>query len=176
MPARGWRPLAADDWLLVHCVHLDRPLPRHDRPQPTIEHEQRRRLRRAHRLGANPIVLGTDGIGADMLEEARLAYVRLREHDVSASPDTVWSWLDEGYRFFPECRDDRVEFNYDHADSAWHTAFTPGVRAIDGHARFRRGRACATAGRRASISTKSAPRPPSMPLDCSPDCEGTSTR
>ena len=27
-------------------------------------------------------MLGTDGIGADMLEEARLAYVRLREYDV----------------------------------------------------------------------------------------------
>ena len=80
---------------------------------------------------SNPVALGTDGIGADMLEEARLAYMRLREHDVSARPDTVWAWLDEGYRFFPECRDDRVEFNYDHADSAWHTAFTPGVRAVN---------------------------------------------
>jgi len=27
----------------------------------------------------NPIVLGSDGIGADMLEELRLTYVRLRE-------------------------------------------------------------------------------------------------
>jgi hypothetical protein len=79
----------------------------------------------------NPVVLGTDGIGADMLEEARLAYMRLREFDVAATPDTVWSWLREGYRFFPECRDDRVEFNYDHADSAWHTAFTPGMRTLD---------------------------------------------
>jgi cytosine/adenosine deaminase-related metal-dependent hydrolase len=122
--------LAGDDWLLVHCVHLDRPL------RGTIAHNPRSNMNNAVGYAApttrpNRVVLGTDGIGADMLEEARLAYVRLREHDVSASPDTVWSWLDEGYRFFPECRDDRVEFNYDHADSAWHTAFTPGVRAVD---------------------------------------------
>jgi hypothetical protein len=55
----------------------------------------------------------------------------LREYDVEATPEMVWSWLETGYRFFPECRDDRVEFNYDHVDSAWHTAFTPGVRAIN---------------------------------------------
>ncbi|MBI5088484.1 MAG: hypothetical protein HZB15_06370 [Actinobacteria bacterium] len=77
------------------------------------------------------MVLGTDGIGADMLEEMRLAYVALRAHDVTESPDTVWGWLDEAYRFFPEARDDRVTWNYDHADSAWHVAFTPGIRALD---------------------------------------------
>ena len=44
----------------------------------------------------NPVVLGTDGIGADMLEEFRLAYVRHREDDVLASPDTAWSWLEAG--------------------------------------------------------------------------------
>ena len=122
--------LAADDWLLVHCVHLDRALP------GTIAHNPRSNMNNAVGYAApttrpNRIVLGTDGIGADMLEEARLAYVRLREYDVAAGPDTVWSWLEEGYRFFPECSDDRVEFNYDHADSAWHTVFTPGVRAVN---------------------------------------------
>jgi hypothetical protein len=78
----------------------------------------------------NRVVLGTDGIGADMLEEARLAYVRLREDDVLASPDTVWGWLDNGYALFPEARLDRVTWNYPSADSAWHVAFTPGVRAV----------------------------------------------
>jgi cytosine/adenosine deaminase-related metal-dependent hydrolase len=122
-------PIAVDDWLLVHCVHLDRELP------GTIAHNPRSNMNNAVGYAApttrpNRVVLGTDGIGADMLEEARLAYARLREHDVAATPDTVWSWLEEGYRFFPECRDDRVEFNYDHADSAWHTAFSPGVRAV----------------------------------------------
>ena len=46
-------------------------------------------------------MLGTDGIGADMLEEARLAYVRLREDDVTATPDTVWQWLEAGYDSSP---------------------------------------------------------------------------
>jgi cytosine/adenosine deaminase-related metal-dependent hydrolase len=122
--------LAADDWLLVHCVHLDRSLP------GTIAHNPRSNMNNSVGYAApttrsNRVVLGTDGIGADMLEEARLAYMCLREHDVTASPDVVWSWLEEGHRFFPECRGDRVEFNYDHADSAWHTAFTPGVRAVN---------------------------------------------
>jgi len=31
----------------------------------------------------------------------------------------------------PEARDDIVRWNYDHADSPWHVAFTPGVRALD---------------------------------------------
>ncbi|MEP7046084.1 MAG: amidohydrolase family protein, partial [Ilumatobacteraceae bacterium] len=122
--------LATDDWLLVHAVHLDRPLP------GTIAHNPRSNMNNGVGYGApttrpNRIVLGTDGIGADMLEEARLAYMRLREFDVDATPDIAWSWLQEGYAYFPECRDDRVGFNYDHVDSVWHTAFTPGVRAVD---------------------------------------------
>ena len=123
-------PLAQDDWLIVHCVHLDRPLP------GVIAHNPRSNMNNAVGYAhparrPNPVVLGTDGIGADMLEEARLAYVALRATDVTASPDTVWGWLEEGYRFFPEAREDRVVWNYDHADSAWHVAFTPGVRALD---------------------------------------------
>jgi hypothetical protein len=66
-----------------------------------------------------------------MLEEARLAYVRLREDDVLASPDTVWSWLEQGYALFPEARADVVTWSYDHADEPWRVAFTPGVRALD---------------------------------------------
>jgi len=122
--------LAQDDWLLVHCVGLDRDLP------GTIAHNPRSNMnnhvgyaRPATR--PNPVVLGTDGIGADMLEEFRLAYVAHRADDVTASPDTAWSWLDEGYRFFPEARNDRVTWSYDHADSPWHVAFTPGMRATD---------------------------------------------
>ena len=122
-------PLAAPDWLIVHCVHLDRPLP------GTIAHNPRSNMNNAVGYAAptrwaNPVVLGTDGIGADMLEEARLAYVALRAHDVTQSPDTVWGWLDEGYRWFPDARADQVTWNYDHADSGWHVAFTPGVRAL----------------------------------------------
>ena len=122
--------LADDDWWLVHCVHLDRRLP------GTIAHNPRSNMNNSVGYARpaqwdNPIVLGTDGIGADMLEEARLAYVRLREDDITASPDTVWTWLDNGYSLFPEARHDRVTWSYDHADSAWHVAFTPGIRAID---------------------------------------------
>ena len=118
----------ADDWHLVHCVHLDRDLP------GTIAHNPRSNMNNSVGYARpatrpNRIVLGTDGIGADMLEEARLAYVRLREDDVTASPDTVWQWLEHGYDLFPEARHDRVTWNYPHADSAWHVAFTPGVRA-----------------------------------------------
>ena len=121
--------LARDDWWLVHCVYLDRDLP------GTIAHNPRSNMNNSvgyARPAARPnrIVLGTDGIGADMLEEARLAYVRLREDDVLASPDTVWGWLDNGYALFPEARHDLVTWNYEHADSAWHVSFTPGVRAL----------------------------------------------
>ena len=121
--------LARDDWHLVHCVYLDRDLP------GTIAHNPRSNMNNSvgyARPAARPnrVVLGTDGIGADMLEEARLAYVRLREDDVLASPDTVWGWLENGYELFPEARLDRVTWNYPSADSAWHVAFTPGVRAL----------------------------------------------
>lgn len=122
--------LAQDDWLLVHCVHLDRDL------KGTVAHNPRSNMNNAVGYAdpvsrANPTVLGTDGIGADMLEEARLAYVRLRENDVTAVPDTAWTWLANGEAFFPEVRNDIVEWNYDHADSPWHVAFTPGVRAVN---------------------------------------------
>jgi cytosine/adenosine deaminase-related metal-dependent hydrolase len=122
--------LARPDWWLVHCVYLDRDLP------GTIAHNPRSNMNNSVGYAKpttrpNRIVLGTDGIGADMLEEARLAYVRLREHDILAAPDTVWQWLDNGRLLFPEAREDRVVWNYPHADSAWHVAFTPGVRAVD---------------------------------------------
>lgn len=136
--------LARDDWHLVHCVYLDRELP------GTIAHNPRSNMNNSvgyARPAARPnrIVLGTDGIGADMLEEARLAYVRLREDDVLASPDTVWGWLENGYTLFPEARADTVTWNYPYADSGWHVVFTPGVRALhvtaaDGEVLLRDGR------------------------------------
>jgi cytosine/adenosine deaminase-related metal-dependent hydrolase len=122
--------LATADWLLVHCVHLETDLP------GTIAHNPRSNMnnsvgyaRPARRR--NPVVLGTDGIGADMLEEFRLAYVAHRADDVQATPETAWSWLTNGYRLVPEAADDRVTWSYDHADSPWHVAYTPGTRAIE---------------------------------------------
>ena len=121
--------LARDNWLLVHCVNLDRHLP------GTVAHNPRSNMNNAvgyARPAAlpNDVVLGTDGIGADMLEEARLAHARLRESDVTATPETAWSWLANGERFFPEVVNDEVTWSYDHAESPWHVAFTPGVRAV----------------------------------------------
>ncbi len=122
--------LAGDDWLLVHCVLLEGELP------GTIAHNPRSNMnngvgyaRPARRH--NPVVLGTDGIGADLLEEFRLAYVAHRADDVEATPETAWSWLTNGHRLVPEAADDRVTWNYDHADSPWHVAYTPGVRAVE---------------------------------------------
>jgi hypothetical protein len=76
-------------------------------------------------------VLGTDGIGADMLEEFRLAYVAHRADDVQATPETAWSWLTNAYDLVPEAADDRVTWSYDHVDSPWHVAYTPGTRAVE---------------------------------------------
>lgn len=122
--------LATDAWLLVHCVQLDRRLP------GTIAHNPRSNMNNgvgyaAPARRANRVVLGTDGIGADMLEEFRLAYVAHRADDVLASPDAAWSWLQAGHELVPEAAADRVTWNYDHADSAWHVAFSPGIRPTD---------------------------------------------
>jgi cytosine/adenosine deaminase-related metal-dependent hydrolase len=122
--------LADPSWLLVHCVHLDRAL------AGTIAHNPRSNMNNAVGYARparrpNPVVLGTDGIGADMLEEFRLAYARLREDDVLASPAQPWGWLQNGYDLFPEAADDVVVWNHDHADDPWWMAFTPGVRAIE---------------------------------------------
>ena len=137
--------LAGPDWLLVHCVHLDQDLP------GTIAHNPRSNMNNAvgyARPAArpNPVVLGTDGIGADMLEEFRLAYARLREDDVLASPSQPWQWLANGYRLFPEAADDVVVWDHGHADDPWWMAFSPGVRALDvtiaGQPVLRDGRPC----------------------------------
>jgi cytosine/adenosine deaminase-related metal-dependent hydrolase len=123
-------PLARDDWLLAHCVHLDRPLP------GTIAHNPRSNMNNAVGYARpatrpNPVVLGTDGIGGDVLEEFRLAYARHREDDVQAEPDTAWRWLHNGYGLFPEAAEDVVVWDSDHADDPWWVAYTPGVRPVD---------------------------------------------
>jgi cytosine/adenosine deaminase-related metal-dependent hydrolase len=122
--------LATDDWLLVHGVHLDAPL------RGRLVHNPRSNMNNHVGYGAptsksNTILLGTDGIGADMLEESRLAYARLREFDIAETPDTVSQWLKNGYQIFPEAESDTVTWNYDQVQSPWHVAFTPGTRATD---------------------------------------------
>lgn len=122
--------LAKPDWLLAHGVHLDRPLP------GTLVHNPRSNMNNS--VGyANPaawpgrVVLGSDGIGADMLEEFRLAYARWREADVTSDPTRCWEWVRAGWELVPEARDDRVRWSYDGVDDPWRLAFTPGTRARD---------------------------------------------
>jgi cytosine/adenosine deaminase-related metal-dependent hydrolase len=124
------RPHARDDWLLAHCVHLpdDPGLP------GTIVHNPRSNLNNAVGYArparfANPVVLGSDGIGAAMLEEFQLAYVCHRADDVTASPELAWSWLEGGRTLVPEAAGDVVTWSYAPMD-AWHVAFTPGIRPV----------------------------------------------
>ena len=129
-PDDDWQRLrahAVDDWWLVHGVHL----PDDHGLAGTIVHNPRSNLNNAVGYAqparfANPVALGTDGIGADMLEEFRLAFATARAADLSASPDLVWSWLEAGHRLFPEAVDDRVQWDYEPMDS-WRLAYSPGV-------------------------------------------------
>ena len=123
--------LTTDDWLLVHGVGL----PDDHGLSGTIVHNPRSNMgnsvgyARPARFG-NPVALGTDGIGAAMFDEFRVAYARLREDDVTASPDTVWDWLATGWSIIPEAGDDRVRWNYRPIDP-WHLAFTTDLRALE---------------------------------------------
>ena len=123
--------LTTDDWLLVHGVHL----PDDHGLRGTIVHNPRSNMNNAVGYArptrfANPVALGTDGIGADMLDEFRLAFVRHREHDVTVGPDPAWSWLAHNWELFPEARDDTVTWNYPTIDP-WHLAFSTTVNAVD---------------------------------------------
>jgi cytosine/adenosine deaminase-related metal-dependent hydrolase len=118
---------AQDDWLLAHCVHLDRDLP------GTVVHNPRSNLNNA--VGyARParfarVVLGTDGIGSDMLEEQRLAFALERSVDVTAPAERSWSWLEAGASLVPEVAKDVVTWSYEPFEP-WHLAYTPGVRPV----------------------------------------------
>ena len=124
---------AQPSWLLAHGVHLDRVLP------GTVVHNPRSNANNAVGYGRPArfprVALGTDGIGADMLEEFRFAFALARADDPTASADAVWAWLAEGWALVPEAQHDRVEWSYAPMDP-WHLAYTPGVRArrveIDG--------------------------------------------
>ncbi len=126
---RRLRELARGDWLLVHCVGLSEPLPGRIAHNPRSNMNNSVGYARPSRFESS-VVLGTDGIGADMLEEFRLAYVAHRDDDVTASPESAWSWLENGYELIPECGNDAVTWSYDMVDSPWHVAFTPGIRAV----------------------------------------------
>ncbi|HEY7070368.1 MAG TPA: amidohydrolase family protein [Acidimicrobiales bacterium] len=124
------RPHTTGRWLLAHCVHAEPDL------KGTIAHNPRSNLNngvgyaRPARWSAagNRVVLGSDGIGAAMVEEFALAYVAQRAGDVTATPEAAWGWLQAGADLVPEVRDDKVTWSADRADP-WYLAFTPGVRA-----------------------------------------------
>jgi len=123
--------LTRDDWLLSHCVHLADD---HDL-KGTILHNPRSNLNNAVGYAnparfSNPVALGTDGIGANVIESFRLAYVMQRSVDVTAGPDPAWSWLEEGWNIVPEARNDKVTWSYDPMDP-WHLAFTAGIHPVE---------------------------------------------
>ena len=123
--------LTRDDWLLAHCVHLPTD---HDLAG-TILHNPRSNMNNAVGYAdparfTNPVALGTDGIGANMIESFRLAYVLQRTVDVTTGPDPAWTWLETGWDLMPEARDDEVTWSYEPMDP-WHLAFTPGVRPLE---------------------------------------------
>lgn len=128
--AERLRPLATDDWLLAHCIHADPPL------AGTVAHNPRSNLNngvgyaRPARWAAagNRVVLGTDGIGASMLDEFALTYATQRADDVTATPDAAWAWLAAGTDLVPDVAADEVRWTGDRADP-WYVAFTPGLRA-----------------------------------------------
>jgi cytosine/adenosine deaminase-related metal-dependent hydrolase len=137
--------LATDEWLLIHGVHL----PDDHGLAGTVVHNPRSNMNNSVGYArpvrfANPVALGTDGIGGDMLSEFQLAFVAARAVDVTFSPDTAWSWLATGWDLVPEARADRVTWSYGSMEP-WHLAYTPTVRAIDvdidGRAALRDGRA-----------------------------------
>jgi cytosine/adenosine deaminase-related metal-dependent hydrolase len=123
--------LTQADWLLSHCVHL----PTDHALRGTILHNPMSNLNNAvgyadPRRFSNPVALGTDGIGGNVIEAFRLAYVMQRSVDVTCGPDTAWGWLETGWDLVPEAREDEVTWSYDPMDP-WHIAFTPGVRPVE---------------------------------------------
>ena len=120
--------LTRSNWLLAHGVNL----PSDAGLSGTIAHNPRSNLNngvgyaRPSRL-ANPVALGSDGIGAAMLDEFRMAYLCHRADDVTATPDPAWSWLENGRALVPETANDEVTWSYTPMDP-WHIVFTPGIR------------------------------------------------
>ncbi len=124
-------PYSDDDWLLIHGVHL----PDDHGLRGTLVHNPRSNMNNSVGYGDparfdNPVALGTDGIGADMLEEFRLAYVSSRTTDVTATPDLAWSWLATGWDLMPAARQDRVVWAAE-SDDPWWLAFTPGTSPLE---------------------------------------------
>lgn len=122
--------LATPRWLLAHGVHLadDHGL------AGTIVHNPFSNLNNAVGYArparfANPVALGSDGIGASMLDAFRLAYALHRSVDVTATPETAWRWLAAGWALVPAALGDCVTWSEAPMDP-WRVAFTPGIRPL----------------------------------------------
>jgi 5-methylthioadenosine/S-adenosylhomocysteine deaminase len=141
-------PRSAGDWLLAHCVHLETDAG----VRGTIAHNASSNLNNAVGYAAparfaNRVALGTDGIGGGVVEEYRVAFLALRAHDVTASPEMPWRWLEAGWDLVPEARADRVTWGHAGLDrlgpgpdapgpdgpglDPWTVAYTPGIRPVD---------------------------------------------
>jgi cytosine/adenosine deaminase-related metal-dependent hydrolase len=125
------RHLTRPNWLLAHCVHLATD---HDL-EGTILHNPASNLNNGVGYAdparfSNPVALGTDGIGADMLDAFRLAFYLNRSVDLEATPSTAWGWLRTGWDLVPAARHDRVKWTYEPMDP-WHLAFTTSVMPIE---------------------------------------------
>jgi cytosine/adenosine deaminase-related metal-dependent hydrolase len=88
--------------LLAHAVHIE-PAEAEliGAAGATVAHNPRSNMNNG--VGRTPIAwlgghlaLGTDGIGADMFEESRVAYFRRREEDLDASPSVPLQMLARG--------------------------------------------------------------------------------
>ncbi|HJQ96348.1 MAG TPA: amidohydrolase family protein [Acidimicrobiia bacterium] len=129
-PAR-LAPLSGPSWLLAHCVHLATS----HHLQGTIVHNPASNLNNGVGYAepsrfTNPVALGTDGIGADMLDTFRLAYYLQRSTDHGAEPGTAWEWLATGWDLVPEAKGDRVTWSYEPMEPG-HLAFTTAVQPIE---------------------------------------------
>lgn len=93
-----------DRALLAHCVQLEAgEAAAVNASGALVAHNCRSNL--SNGVGHAPVAslarlaLGTDGIDADMFEESRTAFLRLREEDLTASPGWPAARLAEGARF-----------------------------------------------------------------------------
>ena len=95
--------LLGEQTLLAHGVHVGgEELALIRAAGSSVAHNARSNMNTAvgrAPVGAFPrLALGTDGIGADMFEESRAAYFRLREDDLGAAPDWPLARLAESAR------------------------------------------------------------------------------
>ena len=93
---RGSQPLAADDWLIVHCVHLDRDLP------GTIAHNPRCNMNNAVGYAAPGRPRPTRSCSAPTgsvptcSRSSASPTPPTAPTTSTASPDAAWSWLEKG--------------------------------------------------------------------------------